>query len=299
MPRRSNAFQRLVALINASLAGTATVEESALLIDSVTKEPREVDILITSEAAGYTFRIGIEVVATTRRADTPWVERMRAKHENLPTNKLILVSEAGFARSAEAKAKFYKIETLTVEAASGADWSLISALTSTGSIEVYSMPFTCSVVCTFEDSSQEYFDVPNHATITNNAGTSTLHEFVCPILNRPEFRDVIAKDMDENSEKDFWFSYKEPNGLWRVTRKGRPGQVTELRVGLRVSRTETPVEFASGRYARSAFISGKSRTSDSPLHFVLTRTDGGTVSGVMLDEMGLRSIKHGSAGGDQ
>ena len=294
MPRRSNSFQRLVALINTSLAGVTRVEESAMLPDSVTGHRREVDILITSEVAGYIFRIGIEVSATNRKADTPWVERMRSKHADLPTDKLILVSESGFAKSAEIKAKFYGIETLSIANAKATDWSLLVALTSTGSVKIYSMPFTCGVVCTFEDETQEHFYIPNSATITTDKGVSTLDTFVCSLLYKPEFRDLIAKIMHETSQKDFWFSYSEDSGLWRIKRGGKPGQVTELRVGLKVSKTETPIEFASGRYSRSVFLSAKSRTANSPLHFVLTRTDCGAVSGVMLDETGLREVKESS-----
>ena len=294
MPRRSNSFQRLVALINTSLAGVTKVEESAMLPDSVTGGQREVDVLITSQVAGYIVRIAIEVIATNRKADSPWIEKMRAKHDNLPTDKLILVSESGFAKRAEIKAKFYGIATLSIEAATETDWSLLAALTSTGSVKIYSMPFTCSMVCTFEDKTQDHFNAPNTATITTDEGVLTLDTFVCALMNKPEFQDVIAKNMYETSQKDFWFSYTEDNGLWRIKRGGKPGQVTELRVGLKVSKTETPVEFASGRYARNVFLSAKSCSANSPLHFVMTRTDFGTVSGVMLDESGLRELKKSS-----
>lgn len=294
MPRRSNSFQRLVALINTNLAGVTQVEESAMLPDSVTGCQREVDILITSQVAGYIVRIGIEVIATNRKADSPWIERMKAKHDNLPTDKLILVSESGFAKTAEIKAKFYGIETLSIEAATDTDWCLLAALTCTGSVKIYSMTFTCGIVCTFEDKTQDHFDAPNSATITTDEGVSTLDTFVCLLLNKPEFQDLIAKNMYEISQKDFWFSCTEDNGLWRINRGGKSGQVTELRVGLKVSKTETPIEFASGRFARSVFLSAKSRSANNPLHFVLTQTDSGAVSGVMLDVSGLRELKKSS-----
>ena len=262
-----------------------------MLPDSVTGGQREVDILITSEVAGYIFRIGIEVIATNRKADAPWIEKMRAKHDDLPTDKLILVSESGFAKPAKIKAKSYGIETLSIEAATETDWRMLAALTSTGSVKIYSMPFTCSMVCTFEDKTQNHFDAPNSATITTDDGVSTLDAFVCQLLNSPELRDLIAKNMIEANDKDFWFSYTEDKGLWRINRGGRTGQVTELRVGLKVSKTETPVEFASGRFARNLFLSAKSRNANNPLHFVLTRASCGTVTGVMLDETGFREIK--------
>lgn len=96
MPRRSNLFHRVITLINASLAGYARVVESAMLRDKITGVEREVDLLITTNAAGYKVSIAIEVVSRARKSDTTWVESMHSKHASLPTDKLILVSEKGF-----------------------------------------------------------------------------------------------------------------------------------------------------------------------------------------------------------
>ncbi len=88
-----------------------------MLRDKITGEEREVDIVIQSRAGTYDVAIGIEVVGWSRPAGTPWIERMRAKHANLPVDKLILVSESGFAKPAIKKAAFYNIETLQIEEA--------------------------------------------------------------------------------------------------------------------------------------------------------------------------------------
>lgn len=290
MPRRTNAFQRLILLINASLADGAMVEESALVPDSVTRELREVDILISANVSGYTVKVAIEVIGRSRKADTPWIESMRAKHENLPTDKLILVSEKGFAKTAKAKACFYGIETMTVEAACGTDWELLVNLTATGTLRVITVPFDCSVVCTMADGSQEYFDVPNSSTITHEGGTLTLDEFVHKIFGMPGVRNGITENVTRPGKHEFWFAYTETNGLWKITRNGQLGQVTELRVGLHVTRNDTPVEFASGKYATSTFISGRSKINRSSLHFVMVRRKDGTVTGTLLDEYGERKL---------
>jgi hypothetical protein len=106
MPPRTNAFQRLVTLLSAALAGHARVTESAMLADRVTGESREVDVLLVSTTATYQVNLGIEVISWARPANTPWVEKMRAKHDNLPTDKLILVSESGFSEHASPSADF-------------------------------------------------------------------------------------------------------------------------------------------------------------------------------------------------
>ena len=63
MPKRTNAFQRLVTLLTATLAGHAQVTESAMLIDRVTGELREMDVLVVAMAGGYSVRLGIEVIS--------------------------------------------------------------------------------------------------------------------------------------------------------------------------------------------------------------------------------------------
>jgi hypothetical protein len=100
MPRRTNIFQEIVAIIHEHMAGDARVEESAMLINRATGRKREVDVVIRSQVAGYDLIVAVEAIARGRRADAPWVESMIAKHAELPTSKLVLVSEAGFSAAA-------------------------------------------------------------------------------------------------------------------------------------------------------------------------------------------------------
>ncbi|WP_301176653.1 restriction endonuclease [Actinomadura geliboluensis] len=113
MPARSNDFQAVVYFVERHLAADATVTESASLTDRVTGQDREVDVLITCHVAGHPIRIGIECRDRTRRDDVGWVEQMRAKHDDLPTDRLVLVSASGFTAAAAAKAGHYNIEVVT------------------------------------------------------------------------------------------------------------------------------------------------------------------------------------------
>ena len=106
MPKRSNAFQNLLHVLYRQLAGNATVTESKMLRDKVTGQEREVDIVIESVVAGHKVTLGVECIAQKRRSCVEWVERMQGKHLNLSTDKLILVSQSGFYRSASKKAQF-------------------------------------------------------------------------------------------------------------------------------------------------------------------------------------------------
>lgn len=95
MPKRTNTFQEVVALLHQHAAGDASLEESAMLVNRVTGELREVDVVIRSEIAGHEMVLGIE--ATMKKGSSPWVEQMIGKHEELPTDRLVLVADRGFS----------------------------------------------------------------------------------------------------------------------------------------------------------------------------------------------------------
>ena len=289
MPRRTNSFQRLVALLTATLAGRAEVAESAMLIDRVNGEHREVDILVKAEAGGYTVQLGIEVISWARPADTPWIEKMRAKHENLPTDKLVLVSENGFYEPARRKAAFYGIELLTLEEANAADWELIAKLTATGVFEVMSISFDVAGILQLDAGARENISIPVTASFSTPQGLVTVDQLVRSILARQDVRDALRQKTRPDEPHDFWLSYSRPHGLWRYEESGKVGQIVDLRVGLKVVNSASPVRFAVGKFKAAPFVSGIA-TSGKPIQFVLARTPDGRSSGYLIDEAGVRSL---------
>ncbi|MEV5561179.1 hypothetical protein AB0L44_46735 [Nonomuraea wenchangensis] len=113
MPARSNDFQAVVYFIKKNLAADATVTESAQLRDRVTGQLREVDVVVAGHIVGHPMLIGIECRGRSRKDAVSWVEEMRAKHDDLPTDRLVLVSASGFSKAAVVKAQHYGIETVT------------------------------------------------------------------------------------------------------------------------------------------------------------------------------------------
>lgn len=127
MPKRSNAFQTVVAQIQKMLADHDSygVEESALLTHVITGESREVDVVVTDTVAGVPITISFECTSQKRRAGSQWVEGMLKKHEHLTTNFLILVSESGFTRPAlDLTTSHERVEAITLEEAASIDWAL-------------------------------------------------------------------------------------------------------------------------------------------------------------------------------
>ena len=52
--------------------------------------------MLRSKIGSHEVIVSIEARASARKADSTWVEMMLGKHEDLPTSKLVLVSENGF-----------------------------------------------------------------------------------------------------------------------------------------------------------------------------------------------------------
>jgi hypothetical protein len=115
MPRRTNLFQRAVRVLHENIAGEAVVEESKMLLDTDVGEPSEVDVVITTAVAGQEIIIGVEATAAGRKATRPWVDSMLGKHSSLPTDRLVLVSEAGFSKAARTKAEVNRAIPLAPE----------------------------------------------------------------------------------------------------------------------------------------------------------------------------------------
>lgn len=115
MPKRTNLFQEVVAIVHAHMAQGAVVEESAMLQSRSTGQPREVDVVIRAKQLGHELVIAVEAVARARKADRTWVDGVIEKHRDLETNKLILVSEKGFTKDAESAARAAKAVPLTPE----------------------------------------------------------------------------------------------------------------------------------------------------------------------------------------
>lgn len=264
-----------------------------MLEDTVTHEQREIDVLVTTNTAGYEVRIGIEVVDRKRPMGTPWVESMHAKCSNLPVDKLVLVSRSGFTRPAQSKARFYGIETLTVEHAMSTDWPLLMSLERSGIFQLVSMSFECSAVCIADDQSLYQIPAPLEGPLQVGEVFLTVGEFARQLLNLPQFKDALFQHVGWSGEQDFWLAYTDPSGMWKVERGAAVARIAEMRIGLKVTSLKSAVELASGAYRGVPFVSGTSLPGSPGLQFVLAKHPDGTKHGVLVQDsspMGLRAL---------
>jgi Restriction endonuclease len=113
MPKRSNEFQRLVAMLTMLKRDGATVYESVEMMEITSTELREVDVVAFGEVAGHQSTVFVECRDWKRAQDTQWVEQARTRFDDLGANVRILVSSSGFTKPALAKAARYGIKTIT------------------------------------------------------------------------------------------------------------------------------------------------------------------------------------------
>jgi hypothetical protein len=113
MPRRSNEFQHLVAMLTALSSDGAAIHESVELMEIASTETREVDVVAIGEVAGHQTVVCIECRDWKRPQTVEWVEQAPTKFDDLGANVRVLVSASGFTKTALAKAARYGIKTIT------------------------------------------------------------------------------------------------------------------------------------------------------------------------------------------
>jgi len=118
VPKRTNDFQALIALVERQLAASGVrVVESETLADRLTGELREVDVCVHATVNGKAVTLALECRDHKREAGQTWIDTLRGKYANIPVDKVVAVARAGFAKTARAAAEKARIQTLTLEEA--------------------------------------------------------------------------------------------------------------------------------------------------------------------------------------
>jgi hypothetical protein len=123
MPRRTKAFQKLIASLEQAIAGNGgTVEESVLLTNAHGEE-QEVDVLLTYPVPGRVFREALECRDYKRAQTVEWIQQLIGKYQSLPVDRKTAVSSTTFSRKARALAARNGINVVTLEKALQWDWT--------------------------------------------------------------------------------------------------------------------------------------------------------------------------------
>lgn len=220
MPKRSNDFQRLIYLIRLNLSEGAKVSESKMMRDRLTKRFREVDVVVEGKVGAQRVFVSIECRDHQRVADVIWVDAMKAKHDRLDTNVLLLASRSGFTQEARDVASKYGIEVFTLEDIDDHDISAL--LGPNGDLWLKSVTITAEKV-SIRVAQVGLLAPETVATAPDNLlyledGTELCQtkELVDGLLKSPRARDyLLAEGKDEH--KWFEFVWEPPSD-----KQGRP-----------------------------------------------------------------------------
>ena len=126
MPKRTNEFQKLVALIQKAFAPAgAKVTESAIVDVPGLEGGREIDVLMEGSFGRYELKIAIEAKDERRRMDLTTFESLVGKYTGdgrIVVDKVVVVSRHGFTKNVVRRAAQLGIELVTLAEAADTDW---------------------------------------------------------------------------------------------------------------------------------------------------------------------------------
>jgi hypothetical protein len=271
MPARSTPFQELVHHIQEQLSGGVTVVQSEMLLHRLTGAKREVDVVIRTTVGEHPVIVSIECLGHARPADVTWVERMHGKHEHLDTNRLVLVSRAGFSRDAMDLADKLGIATYTPERACDLDWT---KMVGRDAISLSRFDFTPLEQWLEVDAADGRRFIaagdPTRMVRSDESWSGTLGEFVSAVLHGPEFADPAMGGLNEDMIEQIYVDSKVADGIMAEDTAGRRHVVTALRVRVRAERRTSRLELRSVTWkgTPAGFASGNTVLGDTTMTIV-------------------------------
>lgn len=131
MPRAGRVFEQTVALIERAIAGEAsvTLESPKSLVDRVTGQPREMDIVLTYHLPNRDLLVAIECRDHARPCGSSQVEAYHTKCQHTGVNLGIIVAANGFTAPAREKATFLGLNCIHLQQLEEVDWFVQDELT--------------------------------------------------------------------------------------------------------------------------------------------------------------------------
>lgn len=270
MPVRSNIYQRLVAAVHDQVGLGWTVTESRSLKDSRTGQLREVDVVLDGTAAGYPILIGVEARDRGRVADVTWVEAMAKKHDDLPTDKLVLWSPTRFSKSAAAKAKALGIAVVTSRTLADAPWAAITRDLSGGSMkwvqsafELFVDVYTLSCVAVRWSASRDTV-----LRQTSDGAEFTIGAILSYVERSDELRTAMLDHAPEG-EGDFHAVFEPPSECEVTGPDGETAILKRVIIGIKTASEVLPVELRTIVHDDVATSLGELKARDGMLRVLV------------------------------
>jgi hypothetical protein len=244
MPARSNLFQRLVLEIHRGFGDGWDVQESRPLTDAITGEPREVDIVAEGKVHGYGIIMSVEVCDRGRVADVTWVEGLAKKHEDLPTDKLVLWSASGLTDPAARKAAVLKIAVVTP--ADEAPWATLAKRVRNSIVQLVLSNLTSVVDVRLPDGTLTRWDAPPETVLTTRDGTRCCS--IARLQQMTKEHEMFGKVMLDNApdgQGQFHAVFDPPEPCIVSGPDGLVGEVLRVLIDIKTKGQHSPLEVRS------------------------------------------------------
>jgi len=251
MPKRTNALQKAIKLVEEYKGNFLELRESAMLRDRYTGVDREVDILLQGEINTHLINVAIEVRDRKRPADTPWVEQMISKHNSLPTDKLILVSSSGFTRPSQEKAKLLGAIPIDTSEGDKNFRELLERAAYIRGVRVQAIVFVDDSVISLD------------AKLQIGESSATVDEQIQVLLKNERFKEILL-NAESNDEPGI---VAEVGSSFSIDGKAsREGQILKF-VIFTDPIPDVPISFSTIKYQGVDYIYGE--VGNSPNYFVM------------------------------
>ncbi|MDP9350573.1 MAG: hypothetical protein M3P51_03400 [Chloroflexota bacterium] len=278
MPKRSNEFQKVIHLICRQLEEGATVTESKFLRDRLSGDAREVDIVIEMERTLGRLTVSVECVDHARPATQEWVERMHAKHEHLPTDRLFLVSRAGFYKPAMRQAELRGVTALTLDEAMDTDWNAtVRVLDKLYLAQAILQPTNWTVYTDPSKASLSPSDFDADPLVYDEVGREwgLLSQVAITLLKDNRIGLHLLETMDPDTSRTFKCAATVGDGLYLIDRSGIRRRITQLViVGRVVAPARFPISLRHHAFRAAHIVRGLVNFSDGFAVFVAVEQEG-------------------------
>lgn len=283
MPKRSNEFQNLIFILQQQLVPDARVTESMMLRDYATGDEREVDIVIETPFKDKTLRVCIECCDRSRKADVEWIEQMWAKHQDLPTDSLVLAARAGYTKGARLKAAVHQIEIADYSEVITADWSNILKLWKDIFLVNMAIGYSYSVVGLTEDQNEIRIDFTGDEIITDKETRKifTVGNVIEQLLEMHDFEQKIVDATPLDKGKGFELVFDAPLNRYTIMISSQFIVLQRIIVVARAQKAGTHAPLQHGAIGTTRFAYGKGTSFGSGYIVSLAEPAGDDVRAIL------------------
>lgn len=221
----------------------------------------EVDIVIEAEMATIPMIVGIECTAVARTATVEWVREMYGKHQALPTDKLVLVSESGYSSEAEKQAQAYGVEAISLQEAVSFDWAqMINQLVNNPNLRIakfqpivdsWSIKFDPTEKARMTEKGQFSFNAGSEIVSTEGEVLGTVQLLAEYMLRDQNTIEQIMRGWIKQRKEEFTLTWQAHEGTQITDVEGEQYLILAIILKGHCEVESMPVDFKAAAYGKT------------------------------------------------